>query len=131
VLFLCYNNAGRSLMAEAFFNTGAEKRGIQAQAESAGLLGVGAISQMVAKCMEEVDVSLEGLKPKQVTKELIEWADTVIAFGLVNSDHSSIKFSVTEDWPIEDCAGLAYGRLCKIRDEISGKVDELLDRLAT
>lgn len=131
VLFLCYNNAGRSQMAEAFFNARAAERGIDAHAESAGLLGVGAMHPLVVRCVEELGVSMEGIKPKQVTKEMLERAQTIVTFGHVTSAHTALKFEVSEDWPAEDSAGLAYGRLCEVRDEISRNVDDLLNRLAT
>jgi len=118
-------------MAEAFFNARAEKRGIEAHAESAGLLGVGAMHPLVVRCVEESGIPTDGLKPKQVTKEMIARAERIVAFGHVTSDHSIVKFEVSEDWGTSDPAGLSYGGLCDVRDDISRHVDDLLDRLAT
>jgi arsenate reductase len=118
-------------MAEAFFNARAAERGIADRAESAGLLGVGAMHPLVVRCVEETGVPMEGLKPKQVTKEMIERAETIVAFGRVTSDHTAIKFSVSEDWSTADPAGLSYGALCEVRDEIARNVDDLIERLAT
>ncbi|HVT10699.1 MAG TPA: low molecular weight phosphatase family protein [Fimbriimonadaceae bacterium] len=129
VLFVCYNNSARSLMAESIFNAHAAERHMDARAESAGLLGVGAVHPMVLRCIEELGVPVEGLKPKQVTKQMVEEADTIVGFGGINSEHTPIKFAVTELWPTLNPSGVAYGALCELRDEISRSVDDLLDRL--
>jgi arsenate reductase len=118
-------------MAEAFFNARAADRGVDARAESAGLLGVGAMHPLVVRCVEEAGIPTEGLKPKQVTKEMIERAETIVAFGRVNGERTALNFQVSEDWPTVDPAGLPYGSLCDVRDEIARKVDDLLDRIAT
>ncbi len=130
VLFLCYNNAGRSLIAESLFNAHAAEREIDAHAESAGLLGVGAPHPMVLRCIEELGVSVESVKPKQVTKEMVERAEVIVGFGGMNSGHSAIKFTVTEHWSVGNPSGESYGSLCAVRDEISRKVDHLLDQLS-
>ena len=88
VLFVCYNNASRSLMAEAIFNARATDRLVEAHAESAGLLGVGAAHPMVLRCIEELGLSIDGLKPKQLTKEMVDQATTIVGFGRINSDHA-------------------------------------------
>ncbi|HTQ09336.1 MAG TPA: low molecular weight phosphatase family protein [Fimbriimonadaceae bacterium] len=130
VLFLCYNNAGRSLIAETLFNARAAERKIDAHAESAGLLGVGAVHPMVLRCLEELGVSVDGVKPKQVTPEMVARAEVIVGFGGMNSDHSAIKFTVTEHWTTANPSGESYGSVCAVRDEISRNVDHLLDRLS-
>src|SRR3954471_18222817 len=129
VLFLCYNNGGRSQIAEACFNARAAEQNLEIRAESAGLLGVGAMHPMIVRCLEEIGLATEGLKPKQLTKEMIERATTIVSFGRVNSDHTAIKFVVSEDWSADDPSGLAYGRVCEVRDGIAKEVDDLLARL--
>jgi len=118
-------------MAESIFNAHAAERLIDAHAESAGLLGVGAVHPMVLRCIEELGVSVEGLKPKQVTKEMVERAEVIVGFGGVNSQRNAIKFDVTEEWSAVNPSGIAYGSLCAVRDEIARDVDDLLDRLSS
>jgi len=117
-------------MAESILNSRASERHLDVHAESAGLLGVGAVHPMVLRCIEELGVSAEGLKPKQVTKEMVERADTIVGFGGINCEHTPIKFGVTEQWATANPSGVAYGAVCQVRDEISREVDNLLDRLS-
>ena len=57
VLFVCVHNAGRSQMAEAFFNRFAQERGLEAAAASAGTAPGQRVNPVVAQAMAEVGVS--------------------------------------------------------------------------
>ena len=104
---------------------------MDAGAESAGLLGVGAVHPMVLHCIEEIGMSVEGLKPKPLTKEMVERAEFIVGFGQVDSERTPVKFEASEQWSILDPSGLAYGSLCEVRDEIARNIDHLLDRLGS
>jgi arsenate reductase (thioredoxin) len=54
VQFVCVHNAGRSQMAEAFFNVLAKERGINARAESAGTAPGERVNPVAAQPMAEV-----------------------------------------------------------------------------
>ena len=75
VLFVCVHNAGRSQMAEAFFNRFARDRGIDVVAESAGTAPGDRINPVAAEAMAELGVSLEGQQPLQLTPERAARAD--------------------------------------------------------
>lgn len=115
-------------MAESIFNARAAERRLEAHAESGGLLGVGAVHPMVLRCIEELGVSSEGMRPKQVTKEMVDRAETIVGFGGINPERNAVKFGITEQWDIENPSGLSYGKICELRDDIARSVDDLLDR---
>jgi len=131
ILFVCVNNAGRSQMAEAFFNHRSKERGVEAQAESAGTLGVGALPPLVARAMERAGLSLEGRAPKQLTAEMVARASRIVSLdGGVDGSRCAARFVPTESWTLDDPAGKSLGGVCEIRDQISKKVDSLLDDVA-
>ncbi|HWD38814.1 MAG TPA: arsenate reductase ArsC [Fimbriimonas sp.] len=131
ILFVCVHNAGRSQMAEAFARAIAKDRGISLEVESAGTLGGGSINPVVAEAMREVDVPLEGHFPKALTQEMANSADEIISMGCgVDADACPAKFLVTEDWGLDDPAGLPIERVRPIRDQIRMKVEEMLEKIA-
>jgi arsenate reductase (thioredoxin) len=127
VLFVCVHNAGRSQMAEAFFNKLAAERGLEARAESAGTKGAGSLNSVVVHAMEEAGVSMEGHKPKQLTQEMADAATNIVSMGCgVDAAACPAKFLVTEDWGLEDPAGQPMGKVRQIRDQIKARVEQLL-----
>jgi arsenate reductase len=67
VLFVCNHNAGRSQMAQAFF----ERYGpADVQAESAGTEPAPEIWPPVVEVMREVGLDLSGRTPKKLTAEV-------------------------------------------------------------
>ncbi len=77
VLFVCTHNAGRSQMAEAFFNSHAPA---DVRAESAGAQPARAAWPVVVRAMEEVGIDLSGARPKGRLPEMqlhADWAVTL------------------------------------------------------
>ena len=118
-------------MAEAFFNYRSKERGVEAHAESAGTLGVGALPPLVAKAMEIAGLSMEGRAPKQLTAEMISRASRIVSLDDgVDGSRCAAKFVPTERWTLDDPAGKSLGGVCDIRNQISKKVDVLIDEVA-
>jgi len=123
VLFACTHNAGRSPMAEAFF----QRHGpADVRAESAGQQPrrEGVWPNVVA-AMQEVGVDLSGRRPARLTPEMqlhADWAVT-LACG------ATCPFvpSVVEDWDITDPAGLTLPETRVIRDDIERRVIDLVE----
>jgi arsenate reductase (thioredoxin) len=131
VLFVCVHNAGRSQMAEAFFNQLARERGVRAVAESAGTAPGDGINPVAAQAMAEVGVSLAGQKPRLLTPERVAGADRVITMGCgVEASICPAGFTITEDWQLPDPHGQPIEAVRKIRDEVRKRVAALLDELA-
>ncbi len=127
VLFVCVHNAGRSQMAEAFTNAIAKKRGAAVRGLSAGTVAGAEINPAAVAVMEEVGVSMEGQKPKQLTQAMADSADRVITMGCgVEADACPARLHLSEDWGLDDPKGLPLEKVRAIRDEIKARVEMLL-----
>ncbi|MGC2432018.1 MAG: hypothetical protein WA393_13350 [Nitrososphaeraceae archaeon] len=67
VLFVCVENAGRSQIAEGFFNKYAPKR---YRAISAGTRPVPKINPMAVEVMKEVGIDISNQKSKDTTEDI-------------------------------------------------------------
>ncbi len=83
VLFVCRANVCRSPMAEALFNALADERGLRWGAESAGVAAlVGEdVTPNARAVLEEAGVYAEGHRARQVSGQMLEGADLVLAMG--------------------------------------------------
>ena len=116
--FVCIGNAGRSQMAQAFY----ERRG--GEARSAGSRPEHEIHPQVAEAMREVGVSLDGRHPKGISQEDVEWADIVVTMGCGDAC-PVLPGKRYLDWELEDPAGMAVEEVRAVRDEIARLVDSL------
>ena len=125
VLFVCNHNAGRSQMAQAFF----ERYGPEdVRAESAGTEPAPEIWPPVVEAMREVGIDLEGRKPKKLTLEMQLHADWAITMGC--GDACPYVATIVEAWDIPDPAGRPIEDVRAIRDGIEAHIRELIeDRL--
>lgn len=78
VLFVCVGNSCRSQMAEGYARAWG---GNVMEASSAGTAALGHVSQDVIKVMKEDGVDISGQKSRQITREMVEKADLVVALG--------------------------------------------------
>ncbi len=85
VLFVCTHNAGRSQMAQAFF----ERHGPpDIRAESAGQEPAEAVWPEVVEAMAEVGIDLSQRRPKKLTVEMQLHADWAITLACAPSARS-------------------------------------------
>jgi len=122
ILFVCVHNAGRSQMAEAFFNQMAKGK---AEGSSAGTQPSKKVNPRVVKAMREVGIDISLRKPKMLTFEMLEGADRVITMGCSVEKACPASFVPTEDWNLEDPEGKPIEKVRQIRDEVRARVDEL------
>ena len=122
VLFVCDHNAGRSQVAQAFFERYAPD---DLRAESAGTEPAAAIWPQVVEAMREVGLDLAGRKPKKLTLEMQLHADWAITMGC--GDTCPYVPAMVEAWDIPDPAGRPIEDVRAIRDSIEAHVRELLD----
>lgn len=121
VLFVCNHNAGRSQMAQAFF----ERYGPgDVRAESAGNQPAAEIWPTVLEAMREIGFDLSGHKPKKLTVEMQRHADWVVTMGC--GDACPYVPTTVEDWDIPDPAGRPVGEVRAIRDGIRAHVRGLI-----
>jgi protein-tyrosine-phosphatase len=125
VLFICVHNAGRSQMAEAFFNKLSEGRH---KGTSAGSNPADAVNPVVVEAMQEVGIDIGGNKPKKLSKEMILDADLAITMGC-GEDACPVVPNELRDWDLEDPHGKPIETVRMIRDEIKLKVKALIKEL--
>jgi arsenate reductase len=126
VLFVCTHNAGRSQMAQAFFERHAPA---EVRAESAGQEPAYEIWPPVVEAMREVGIDISGRKPKKLSLEMQLHADWAIT--LACGARCPFVPSTVEDWDIDDPAGKPIEEVRAIRDAVEVRVQDLVDnRLA-
>ncbi len=122
VLFVCNHNAGRSQMAQAFFERCAPA---DIRAESAGSTPARAVWPAVVEAMREVGIDIAGRKPKKLTREMQLHADWAVTMGC--EDACPYVPTTVEAWSIPDPAGRSLEEVRAIRDAIEANVRELVD----
>ena len=97
VLFICVHNAGRSQMAEAFFNALALE-GLHAV--SAGTEPVERVNPVVIEAMAEAGIDMSSHRPKLATPELVADSQRVITMGcgVQESCPLYLGMRIDEDW---------------------------------
>ena len=123
VLFVCSHNAGRSQMAEAFFNRHAPE---DIRAESAGQEPNREVWPEVVEAMREVSIDLSGVRPKKLTVEMQLHADWAVT--LACGAQCPYVPTTVEDWDIPDPAGKPVEEVRAIRDAIEARVRDLLEQ---
>ena len=125
MLFVCVGNAGRSQMAEAFFNRLADGK---AMAISAGTRPADAVDLQTIEVMREVGIDIGAAKPKALTMEMLDQADRVVTMGCGAEGVCPASFVETEDWQLEDPKGKPIEDVRRIRDEIRTRVLTMLEK---
>jgi arsenate reductase len=123
VLFVCTHNAGRSQMAEAFFQRRAPE---DISSESAGSQPGREVWPEVVEAMREVDIDLAGRRPKKLTTEMQLHADWAVTMGC--GDVCPYVPTSVEDWDIPDPVGKPLADVRAIRDQVETRVTELVDQ---
>ncbi len=128
VMFVCVHNAGRSQMAEAFFNLLAPDGW---HAISTGTQPGSQINQTVAAAMAEIGIDMSNHTPKLATPELVAASDKIITMGcgVQESCPVYLGMKIDEDWGLSDPAGQGIEAVRPIRDEVKQRVLDFIDRL--
>jgi arsenate reductase len=127
VLFVCNHNAGRSQMAQAFFERHAPAGVV---AESAGTQPREAVWPEVVEVMSEVGINLKDRRPKALTREMQQRADLAVTMGC--GDACPYVPTTVLDWDLPDPAGRPLDEVREIRDAVEQRVRELIEqRFAT
>jgi arsenate reductase (thioredoxin) len=125
VLFVCVHNAGRSQMAAALLDHHAKGK---VHVRSAGSDPGDKINPAVAAAMDEWGIDLSREFPKPLTDEFVRAADVVITMGCGDACpiYPGKRY---EDWELPDPAGQPVEVVRRIRDQIDGRVQQLLGEL--
>jgi len=125
ILFACVHNAGRSQMASALFNRGADPT--KARAISAGTEPGERVHPVVAVALGELGIDVGALRPQKLTTELAESATLLVTMGCGEAC-PFVPGLRREDWPLRDPKGLPIEDVRAIRDDIVARVEELIAR---
>lgn len=125
VLFVCVHNAGRSQMAAALLDHHAAGRVV---VRSAGSMPSDEINPSVVAVMDEVGIDVANRSPKPLTDGAVRASDVVITMGCGDACpiYPGKRYL---DWVVTDPAGLDPDEVRPIREEIDGRVRDLLDEL--
>ncbi len=129
ILFVCVENAGRSQMAEGFFNNIAPEG---YRAVSAGTKPVSQINPLAIDVMKEVDIDISNQKSKEITEDMMRDSFKTVNMGCMDKESCPTLFlSNVLDWNLEDPKGKSIEKVRDIRDEIDQRVKELVTGLTT
>jgi arsenate reductase (thioredoxin) len=122
VLFVCVRNAGRSQVAAALTH---ELSQGAVSVRSAGSAPAEMIHPNVIRALDEIGVDIEREFPKPLTDEVVRAAGVVVTMGC--GDACPVyPGKHYEDWEIADPAGPSIEAVREIRDEIRGRVENLI-----
>ncbi|MEX1112652.1 MAG: hypothetical protein WEC84_04260 [Candidatus Andersenbacteria bacterium] len=125
IMFVCAENAGRSQMAEAFFNMYVQEGDLVA--ESAGTTPADAINPVAVAAMQEKGIDISSQAPKQFDPTTADQYERLISFGcLVKSAFTPDIQQRIEDWEVDDPKGKDIPAIRQIRDHIGQRVRSLV-----
>ena len=128
ILFVCVENAGRSQMAEGFFNKRYAPGGYRAI--SAGTRPVSQINPLAVQAMSEVGIDISNQKSKIITEDMIRNSAKSVNMGCIERAECPMLFiNNVIDWGIEDPKGKPIEKVREIRDEIDRRVREIAESL--
>jgi arsenate reductase (thioredoxin) len=129
ILFVCVENAGRSQMAEGFFNQKYAPKGYRAI--SAGTRPASQINPLAVEVMKEVGINIiSSQKPKIITEDMIKSSDKSVNMGCIDKAECPMLFiNNVIDWGIEDPKGKPIDKVREIRDDIERRVKEIAQSL--
>ena len=125
VLYVCVHNAGRSQMAAMLTQSlGGERVNVR----SAGSEPASSLNQRVVEAMAEVGLDISQEFPKPLTDEVVRAADVVITMGCGDACpiYPGKRYL---DWELDDPAELDIEGVRRVREEIRGRVEQLLVEL--
>ena len=123
VLFACVHNAGRSQMAAAWFNALSDPTKVRAI--SAGTEPGSRVHPEVVAVMKEVGLDLSKQEPRFLSDELARSSELLVTMACGEAC-PVVPGLRREDWPLEDPKGRPVARVREIRDEVRGRVTQLL-----
>ena len=117
-------NTFRSVLSEELFNSKAPQGW---HAESAGVSPASAVNPNVRALLQEVGITMSERSPRLVTRDMVDRASRVVTFGCLDRCPIGAE-GKGEDWPLPGATGKTFEELRGIRDELSGRIDGLIQR---
>ena len=117
-LFVCIGNAGRSQMAQAFYEQ------LGGEARSAGSRPESELHSTVVDAMRDAGIDISSRRPKGFTDADVEWADVVVTMGC-GDVCPFFPGKQYVDWNLPDPAAMSPGEVRELREDIRRRVAEL------
>ena len=117
-LFVCIGNAGRSQMAQAFYEE------LGGEARSAGSRPESELHASVVTAMQDVGIDISSRRPKGFTDEDVRWADVVVTMGC-GDVCPFFPGKEYVDWNLPDPVAMSPEEVRALRDDIRRRVAEL------
>ena len=129
VLFICVENAARSLMAEAMFNDQAPEGW---RADSAGTLPASAPNPRTGPMLREIGLELPSHPPQRLSVKMMTGASLRITMGCLDSAScpARLKTLPVLDWALPDPGTLDDAGFRHVRDDLRERVERLCRELA-
>jgi len=124
VLFVCIGNQGRSVMAERLFRRAA---GDAHETRSAGSRPGQATHSEVLDALGELGIDASDHVPHRLDDDDVAWADVVVA--TCDDACPVVPGKRYLNWQLRDPMGQPLDEVRAIRDEIAGRVDQLVQEL--
>ena len=125
VLFVCLHGSAKSLIALEHFRRLAQQRGVDVQADWAGIEPDAEIPPRVVQGLLGEGIDVRGRRPRQVTRADVDRASRVVTFGCDLGILESPGLA-RECW--DDVSAVSEGYK-PARDIIVGRLPGLLDKL--
>ena len=129
VLFICVENACRSLMAEAMFNWNPANGW---RAISAGTQPAAAPNPRTEGMLRDIGLELPSHPPQLLTDEMMATSKVIVTMGCLDSASCPAKLKVIEvrDWALPDPAKLDDAGFRQVRRDLQTRVEGLRRELA-
>ena len=130
VLFVCVENAARSLMAEAIFNATAPGGWV---AESTGTRPATHPNPRTGRFLEEIGLSLPPHPPQALSPATSDAAAIVVTMGCLDDASCPVHLKKRElrDWGLPDPGALDDAGFRSVRDEIRHRIGALIAEIRT
>jgi arsenate reductase (thioredoxin) len=119
------HNAGRSQMAAAYLSHLAQGA---IEVRSAGSQPADQVNPAAVEAMREEGIDISAEQPKVLTTEAVKDSDVVVTMGC-GDECPFFPGKRYEDWVLEDPAGKGVDSVRPIRDEIKGRIQQLISEL--
>jgi arsenate reductase (thioredoxin) len=125
VLFVCVHNAGRSQMAAGYLR---HLAGDRVTVLSAGSAPGDSLNPAAVAVMAEDGIDIASQVPQLLSVDSVKASDVVITMGCGDAC-PVFPGKRYEDWELEDPAGKDLDRVRAIRDDIRGRIENLVREL--
>lgn len=128
MVFVCVENAARSLMAEAIFNAAPPAGWV---ADSAGTRPAAHPNPRTRRFLEEIGLPMPAHGPQELTLPRLDGAALLVTMGCLDdaSCPANLKRRELRDWKLPDPGKLDDDGFRSVRDEIRQRVRELAAEL--